>query len=574
MKKALQLVLALLMSVSLFSCTKENVNENIETQKAFEAFLDEQFEEYLTSDFLNYHYSIVDPTSYGLTKPQVTLGHLSTQSILDDIESTKEDLQELKSIQINELNREQQRIYKILEREFNEMIELEQYLNFYFLFGESKVNDNLVTNFTEYRLQNEEDLEDYIILLNDVERYLNEGIERTKEMAQAGFIQKESEKKAILEQCESFISGSEIQLHVKDALANMELDDATKKDYEKRVDQAVNESVIPAYKALIDLYYELPKADNQGSYFEQEGGRDYFAYLIKTKIGSEKSIDAWIKECEDVLEETIQDWIHVMITNPNIDEELNSIQMPSDNAKDMVKALEESIYKEYPVIDEVIYSVDYLDASVATDLVAAYYVIPPIDMPNQNVIKVNPNYSDTTDLFSTLAHEGFPGHLYQNNYRIQHEDHKIYHIIGNTGYSEGWAQYVGIDAYHLADVGSEAFQRYMKDYNVLNYVLVEYLDLQVNYHGWKANDIAEYMSDLGLVADGAADLYDTVILRAGQYAPYALGLMEMMSLRDQCVKVLGDQFDVLEFHQAILDANEVPFEFLEESVAEYIDKYK
>ena len=66
------------------------------------------------------------------------------------------------------------------------------------------------------------------------------------------------------------------------------------------------------------------------------------------------------------------------------------------------------------------YRVNYLDASVASDLVSAYYVVPPIDSPSKNVIKVNPNNTDLVSLFSTLAHEGFPGHLYQNNYAVHY----------------------------------------------------------------------------------------------------------------------------------------------------------
>ena len=211
---------------------------------------------------------------------------------------------------------------------------------------------------------------------------------------------------------------------------------------------------------------------------------------------------------------------------------------------------------------------------MANNLVSAYYVVPPIDAPDLNTIKVNPVNTDLVDLFSTLAHEGFPGHLYQNNYVVQKKFPNIYHLLDNLGSSEGWAEYVGMDAYRIGHIGSEDFQEYMRLYSYLNRMLNEYIGLRVNYSGWRSEDIADYLDSVGLVSDIAQDLYDDAVLRPAVYSPYSLGTYEVLMLREKAEDQLGDKFDVLSFNQALLDAGTVHFEIIEEAIDEYIQANK
>lgn len=53
--------------------------------------------------------------------------------------------------------------------------------------------------------------------------------------------------------------------------------------------------------------------------------------------------------------------------------------------------------------------------SAKSDNVGAYYVQGRIDDTSVNIIKINPDFANKgmTQMYTTLAHEGYPGHLYQ-----------------------------------------------------------------------------------------------------------------------------------------------------------------
>lgn len=575
MKKYLQILLAAVLSLSLFACAKTEIKENPETQAKFEEYIAELFKEEIKSDFLNFHYTLAHPEESGFEKPKVSWGSLSLDTVKASIEDSKEELEKLHGFEKLELTKDQQRIYRLLEIELENNIEFEKYLDYNYCFGENKVNDNLITNLTEYRITVQEDAEDFILLLNDVERYIDEGITATRELADSGNIQKESEKEAILEQCRKFLESEEIEKSFHSKIVQVEgLSDAQRADYEAQVAEAVRESVKPAYEKIIALYEELPVSEHQGSLAEMENGKEYFEYLLKVYIGKERSADEWIKIVGQEVEDTIHQWITIMFTSSTIDDELENVELPADNAEDLVKYLEGCLAEEFPAIDKVQYSVSYLDASIANDLISAYYVIPPIDAPDLNVIKVNPNNTELVDLFSTLAHEGFPGHLYQNNYVVQKKVPDIYHLLDNLGSSEGWAEYVGMDAYRIGNIGSGDFQEYMRLYSYLNRMLNEYIGLRVNYSGWKSEEIADYLNSMGLVSDIAEALYEDAVLRPALYSPYSLGTYEILALRKKAEDKLGEKFDALSFNQALLDAGTVHFEIIEEVIDEYIQANK
>lgn len=571
MKKIFKSLLSILLVFGLFGC--ENDVGNIENQEKFDMFIDELVKDEVSSDFLSYHYLLVDGESFGVEKPEVSLGSLSLDSSLEAIEETKQVLNELHEFKIKELTPSQQNIYELLEIRLQENIEYEKYLNFDYCFGDNLVNDNLITNFTEYRISNKEDVEDFIQLLNDSDRYIQEGIERTQELANDGYIQNELIKDSIVESCEKFIKSEEIEKYFSSTLKEIDdIADEDKIEYEKEVSQAVNEVMQPAYQKIIDLFKELPKSKYQGSLSEIENGKDYYEYLLKTKVGSFRDAEEWIEILEEEMVDTITSWVTIMFMNDNIEEEIENVNLGYDNAVEMVKALEKSIDEEFPKIDQVKYRVSYLDASVANELTSAYYVIPPIDATNQNVIKVNPNQTDLVSLYSTLAHEGFPGHLYQNNYAIQNKQPVIYRLLDYSGSSEGWAEYVGMNAYRIGNIGSDSYQEYMRYYDYLNRILVQYVDLRVHYSNWAVEDISDYLDEIGLINDIAQSLYETAVQYPAIYAPYSLGVYEVFRLREMAEKELGNKFKAIEFNQAYLDAGTVHFSSIEKAIQQYIDE--
>ena len=359
MKKYIQMFLAVCISLSLFACTKTEIQENPEAQIKFEEYLDELFKEEMEADFLTYHYTLAHPDDAGIDKPEVSWGSLTLESVKESVEDSKEELEKLHEFEKLELTKDQQKIYRLLEIELENNIELEKYLNYDYCFGENKVNDNLITNLTEYRISGQEDIEDFILLLKDVDRYISEGIEATRELADSGNIQKETEKEAILEQCQKFLESEEIEKYFHSELMQVEgLSDTQREDYESQVAEAVKNSVKPAYEKIISLYEELPVSEHQGSLAEMENGKEYFEYLLRIYVGKERSADEWIKIVEDEVKTTIREWINVMYKTDVLDE-MENIELPAEDAEGLVAYLEDCLEQEFPTIDKVHYNVSY-----------------------------------------------------------------------------------------------------------------------------------------------------------------------------------------------------------------------
>lgn len=73
----------------------------------------------------------------------------------------------------------------------------------------------------------------------------------------------------------------------------------------------------------------------------------------------------------------------------------------------------------------------------------AFYLTPPLDTGTPNVIYINRSGRHSgPELVSTLAHEGFPGHLYQTTSFASCQPEDIRYLISCGGYVEGWATYV------------------------------------------------------------------------------------------------------------------------------------
>ena len=80
-------------------------------------------------------------------------------------------------------------------------------------------------------------------------------------------------------------------------------------------------------------------------------------------------------------------------------------------------------------------------------------MIPPIDNSGENVIYINPGHiSDDLTLFTTLAHEGYPGHLYQTVYYSATKHPPIRDLLSFGGYTEGWATYCEMLSYYYSPV--------------------------------------------------------------------------------------------------------------------------
>lgn len=574
MKKLIKVILAALILFSA-GCTRSNNNntpvkpeELTEVQKQFNELLRGWFIEDMKEDYLNVHVSLEHPENYGLDKIKVDLGKVDDE---DEENIYKGRLEELKKFKVEDLTAYQAISHQAVEREldlYSKLFDCEA--DCYFLFTpNSGVNNNLITNYTEFEFRNEQDVQDFITILKDTGRYFDECIEYTKKQAEDGNIQTDATIDAIIEQCERFISkrgDNEIIKVACNRIGKMGL--AKAPTYENEILEAVTGIIIPSYEKVIAMYKELKgTGKTSGKLSDYAHGKEYYELLFKRKTGCNVSVESMFNEMIKAEEDIIDQFFSLDRFNETRNYGFN-------DPEKILNHLKKSMVKDFPAIPEVEFEVSFLDPSVVTESTVAYYLVAPYDNYKKNIVRMNPNFNDADGLCITLAHEGYPGHLYQFTYFLANHDNAEYmYNYDCLGYTEGWAQYVeGLSFNYFLKNKNEIKYNQLDDR--FSYFLYGIVDMGVHYMGWEVEDIAEFMNNHYFNGGAAQILYDIVTGDPGLYLPYSVGYYKMWSNYEKAMAALGDRFSLRDYNKVILDCGCVPFDVLEEQIQKYISSVK
>lgn len=542
----------------------------IHAKESFSDFEDELFQEMMSEDYTTLHFSLRDYQKYGIEKPDVNIGDASWDDYEDSVEDCDEYLKKLQSFDYDSLSETEQKDYRTIAFYLERNKELNSYPYFDWAFNSAEgVIDNLLTTFTEFVFYEKEDIDDYLATLASVPAYLDQCLENTKKQAAKGYFLTDAMLKATEDAIEKFVDKKDDNELIKIFDENIDAFDGLsaeeKEAYKKKNREIVLNAYIPSYEKVAEELQKLKgsrKADYNVS--SLDGGSEYYAALARYKTSIDADVETILDICTQYIEKSVDELYDIMQNHSEVTEET----LDFDSAEDVLSYLEGHL-DAFPVLDKVYYNVQYLDPSVANDSIVAYYLSPPVDDMRDNVIKINgDNVSDVLDLYTTLAHEGFPGHLYQTNYYIQQQPSLLRTQLTMMGYQEGWGMFAEGQALHVSGL-SEYASEYQKINIELNYVLSAAVDLGVNGLGWSTKDVSKYLDRLDLNSSIAKDLYDFATLQSGTILPYGVGVAMFELLENKAKNALGNDFDQKAFNEVLLNDGNRPFEVVEDDVNAY-----
>lgn len=542
----------------------------IHAEESFSDFEDELFQEMMSEDYTTLHFSLRDYQKYGIEKPDVNIGDASWDDYEDSVEDCDEYLKKLQSFDYDSLSETEQKDYRTIAFYLERNKELNSYPYFDWAFNSAEgVIDNLLTTFTEFVFYEKEDIDDYLATLSSVPAYLDQCLENTKKQAAKGYFLTDAMLKATEDAIEKFVDKKDDNELIKIFNENIDAFDGLsaeeKEAYKKKNQEIVLNAYIPSYEKVAEELQKLKgsrKADYNVS--SLDGGSEYYAALARYKTSIDADVETILDICTQYIEKSVDELYDIMQNHSEVTEET----LDFDSAEDVLSYLEGHL-DAFPVLDKVYYNVQYLDSSVANDSIVAYYLSPPVDDMRDNVIKINgDNVSDVIDLYTTLAHEGFPGHLYQTNYYIQQQPSLLRTQLTMMGYQEGWGMFAEGQALHVSGL-SEYASEYQKINIELNYVLSAAVDLGVNGLGWSTKDVSKYLDRLDLNGSIAKDLYDFATLQPGTILPYGVGIAMFELLENKAKNALGNDFDQKAFNEVLLNDGNRPFEVVEDDVNAY-----
>lgn len=545
-------------------------------QVAFDVFTDELFEEKVQNDSITLNYTLAHPETYGITGYTPTFGHYSIKDMEETFAKDKNTLNKLSSFEYEELTRDQQITYEILKELYTNELKFKDYMLYdEVLSSTTGLQAQLPVLLAEYNFSDKEDVTDYIALLATTDSYFKEICEFQKQKSAAGLFMSDISADNVIDQCRQFIKDPEKNLLITvfdNKLDSLSLSKEEKTEFLAQNKDAVLTHVIPAYEELIATLTSLKgTGKNDGGLCHFKNGTTYYSMLLKNQTGSSKTPEEARESLQNVLYTAILRMQEVVNKDSKALENAQNAKYKLTEPRKIINSLKESIKKDFPDVQAVNCEIKYVDKSLEEHMSPAFYLTPQIDCYTKNCIYINKcDKYDLSDLFTTLAHEGYPGHLYQNVYYASLNPSLIRNIIDFGGYSEGWATYVEMYSYGLAGLEKNVAS-ILRSNNEAILCIYGLADIGVNYTGWTVKDLKEFLSSMGINNEEAASLmFQAVIDEPCNYLKYALGYAEIKELRDKAKNALGKSFKLKEFHEFLLTFGPAQFDIINKYLDQWI----
>lgn len=547
-------------------------NSTLDDNAEFDAYLDTIFDELVSDNYLYMHFNVADYKAMGIEKPEVGFGHIVYGVDEEEFNKTEKQLEDLLAFDYDSLSLRQQYDYDLLHYSLLETLCGLEYSKYNLIFSSaSQFSDGIVTNLMEFAMYDEESEEDFLVVLKDVPNYINEAIEYSKQQSNYGLYHSDDMLDEEISYIDNLISsnGKSIYEHYKDY------------DIYPEVKELVENEVIPAFVTLKDYLNTLYGKAKSDKLALTKINKGYAEYTYITNTSNNGDMYAIYTQLIEVYSDWVNNFINAYQNNEHILEDyedfLNDDKVINLSAEDMLEYLRNNSSKRYEYLEDASYVVSALDT--LGDSTLGYYVSPPIDNLNQNVIRVNAKIDndeyDQMSVFEVMAHEGFPGHLYQNIYFQQRNPHKFRATQSFIGYTEGYADLAAMDAIDMLNVddGYKAVAK-LNSITFNSHLLLSIVDLGVNYFGWDVNTIGNKLEKLFLDKAIAQPLYDMVVAMPGTFVRYGVGYVSHLNLRKKAMDELGDKFDFVAYDRAIIENGPLPFAILEGVVENYINENK
>ena len=598
----------LLLCISLFCAFTGTVGfiaSHFFPDRRFTQFTSRLFRDEMTASTLNMHYTIADPAAFGISDYEPVLPIYQPEQVSNHKEHCANLLEQLSDIAPEKLSGENARTYALLQRSLENDLALAQFP--YYpdpLSPSSGIQSQLPILLAEYAFRTPRDVEDYLALLDQIDDYFASLLVLEQDRIAAGVPLCASSLEKVRKQCDTIVTLEELtqgthflQTTFEERLLeseNQELltpEEATA--FTERNDRLLITVVQPAYAALSEGLLRLESAGisaPSGNAHDTlpkglallPDGKKYYRHLLFAETGSSRSEKELVQMLLAKFQEEQSAIRALAARSPSLITRLseNSADpFPLSTPEEMLCDLQERMKNDFPVSTPVP-SVTVKDVvpSLEPFCAPAFYLTAPLGDCDNNVIYINRrNSPQGLDLYTTLAHEGFPGHLYQTVYSNrsfeQRKEDPVRKLLWYGGYLEGWALYVEFLSYDyatdlLTQTGqSDAAQiaQLEKHTRSLQLCIYSLLDLLIHGEGAGYDQVSGLLGRFGITSPEACEAIYTYIAEAPcNYPKYYIGYLEILKLRETAEMHWGDNYSDKRFHRFYLEQGSCDFSSLED----------
>lgn len=583
------LSLAVILACSIVGCQQIDASQE---QKQFDQFIQQEFIKTMESDYIATHIYTQNPEAFGIDTSQIEV-NLGTRPNSEEtialVEDNNNSHKTFKQFHRNVLTEKQKDIYDIYEYQTS----LSQKLNnekfdYYGSYFESMsgIQFQLPTLFADWQVRSEQDAQDLIALLNDTKPYVDSLLEYTKEQEENGLLMLDLE--SIINHCNSILQPGEnsaILTSMNTSIEQLALEAEKTEKYKSQLKEAFTSSFLPAFESIRSTMesFQQTGQNNTEGLAKFKYGKEYYELLLKQNIGSDKSVE----EIRDMMEEEFSKHLYnctkIVVRNPDAVEPLILNTLPKTgylSYTDILDDMKLFISEEFPPVSNLNYHIENINEELASNSgITAYFNIPTLDGDSIKQLRVNPISNDVSSIptFSTVAHEGFPGHMYQYAYMYENVENNYIKALSNiSAYTEGYAVYAQYEALSYLDEIDPTLLEAYKENELATYCLIILADIGIHYDGWSVTEFKEFMESKGFSLDDESikTQYGQLQANPAAFAPYYVGYHEIINMKKDAQKELGKRFDEKEFHTALLESGTAPFPVVQQHIDAYVEKNK
>ncbi len=542
----------------------------------FEQFLNDIFAEMITSSFLDMHFLVTDYKALNLEKPEAKLGSFSYSLNTEMLDYYNGILEDLHTFDYDKLSKKEQYDYDTLEYYCYVSMGSKCFYRYDFILNERHNEiDDMMSYFTDYTFYDEESVDDYLLLEKDIPRFFDEILKYTDDMAKAGYPLVDEWIDFTQDICNDFRRKTEDNVLIVSFDSRIDeldfLSDEKKAEAKKQNRETIINDVIPAYKKVGEALEKYRGKAKKEDYALYKMDKDYADFLFMKTSSSNKTIDDMFQILEDTYSLMQAEFLSCYYDKESWQEAVDAAdgkyQVFNLVGRDALEYFREHASGYLPEIGDVEYTVDELDPDVAPDTVLAYYWPNPIDNYNLNIIRTNPvNMRSGINSYSTLAHEGIPGHMFQCVYYSKTNPNNVRRYTDFIGYMEGWAVNASYLAFQMAELKSD-YAASVLFYETNSY-FVEYslIDIMTNYYGYSVDDMYKYFDENSIFIKEREEveiLKDYMLEMSCSYTPYGIGYSEIVNMRENIISKLKNDFSLVDFNEALLINGPMPYGILE-----------
>lgn len=543
---------------------------------SFSEFCTTLFREEMKSNTMNLHFTLKDPKAAGIDSYEITLGSLSGDSPHNQARQLKKLSEELKKYSHRSLKGKERLTCRLL----SDYISRQQNLAAYPYYDEPLTPSGGVTSqlpvlLAEYTFRNTRDIKDYLGLLSQMDTYFLGILDYEQKKADAGLFMSDEACLKVIEGCEVFTEHPDDNFLI-DTFSNRlnamdGLTDTQKNAYLKQHSKVLSEHVIPAYRQMIKgLTMLLGRGHNNWGLCNFPEGKAYYEAVVSADTGCDDSVEDLFSQIAKARREDLTFCQNLLEKNPKLASQSPKPDAALKEENAMISRLQKEILTDFPAPPQTDVEICHVDPALSEYLAPAFYITAPIDDISHNRIYINDAKNDTDIYyFTTLAHEGYPGHLYQTICTSSYGAPEVLSLLNYPGYTEGWATYTEMQSFYYAGLDQD-LASLLQHNQAATLSLYATADIGIHYFGWEKEKNAAFWSEYG-VDDTATvkRITDLILEEPGNYLKYYVGYLKFRQMREQ-LALENKSFSVSAFHEAILRTGPSPFSVLEETVRDQL----